>query len=51
MTVGSMLEQLNFTFPLIIVKIDGIHVKRDDYDATPIPDGAQVSAIHLISGG
>ncbi|MCK4717119.1 MAG: sulfur carrier protein ThiS [Thermoplasmata archaeon] len=51
MTVKGMLERLNFKFPLIIVKIDGVLVKREDYGSTPVPDGADVSALHLISGG
>ncbi|MFO7741878.1 MAG: sulfur carrier protein ThiS [Anaerolineae bacterium] len=51
MTVSTLLERLNYTFPHIIVKVDGELVRRDDYDTRTIPDGADVRVIHLIAGG
>ncbi|MEA3377789.1 MAG: sulfur carrier protein ThiS [Chloroflexota bacterium] len=51
MTVSTLLERLNYTFPHIIVKVDGELVRRDEYDTRTIPDGADVRVIHLIAGG
>ena len=51
MTVSSLLEHMNYTFPLVVVKIDGKVVKKDKYDSTKVPDGSNVEVIHLISGG
>ena len=50
-TVQDLLDELKFTFRLIVVKVDGKVVLRPDYAATPVPDGAEVQALHLISGG
>ncbi|MFZ2956464.1 MAG: sulfur carrier protein ThiS [Candidatus Ozemobacteraceae bacterium] len=51
MTVTKVIKKCNFTFPLLIVKIDGIYVPRDAYNTTPVPDNCDMDVIHLISGG
>jgi sulfur carrier protein len=51
MTVSNLLERLNYTFPHIIVKVNGEIVHREAYDTRTIPDGADVRVIHLIAGG
>ena len=51
MTVQVLLDELKFTFRMIAVKVDGEVVLRPDYATTPVPDGAEVQALHLISGG
>jgi thiamine biosynthesis protein ThiS len=51
MTVRALLKACNFTFPLINVTVNGVLVKREDWDAFVLPDGADVRVIHLISGG
>jgi sulfur carrier protein len=51
MTVQDVLDALRFSFKMIVVKIDGQVVLRRDFAATPVPDGAEMQAIHLISGG
>jgi sulfur carrier protein len=51
MTVQDVLNALRFTFKMIVVKIDGKVILRRDFSSTPVPDGARVEAIHLISGG
>jgi thiamine biosynthesis protein ThiS len=51
MTVQDLLDELKFTFRMIAVKVNGAVVLRPDYACTPVPDGAEVQALHLISGG
>lgn len=51
MTVQRLLAAKNWTFPLIIVRIDGQLVERNDWDRVRIPEGSRVEAIHLVSGG
>ncbi len=51
MTVQDVLDTLKFSFRMIVVKINGQVVRRADFAATPVPDGAEMLAIHLISGG
>lgn len=51
MTVRELLDQQNFTFPHIIVTINGSITPHDAYDRTVIPEGADVRVIHLMAGG
>jgi thiamine biosynthesis protein ThiS len=51
MTVRDLLRACKFTFPLINVTVNGALVKREEYDAFVLPDGADVRVIHLITGG
>lgn len=51
MTVQDVLDTLKFSFRMIVVKINGQVVLRRDFKTTEVPDGAEMQAIHLISGG
>lgn len=51
LTVQALLEQKTYTYPHIIVSINGTVVKHDAYAETLIPDEADVRVIHLIAGG
>ena len=51
MTIKDMLAKMNYTFAMIVVKIDGKVHQRDTWDTTLVPDGSLVDAIHLISWG
>ena len=51
MTVDCLLEILKFTFPMIIVSVDGKVVPRDEYETTRIEDNDKVKIIHLVAGG
>jgi len=50
-TVEDVIREKNYRFPLLIVRINGRLVPREDYGKTEIPDGAEVDVIHLMSGG
>ena len=51
LTVSALLDRFRYTFPHIIVKIDGQVVPREQYPTRTVPDGANVQVIHLIAGG
>ena len=51
LTVTRLLEQLGFTFPLIIVSVNGVMVPKQDYATCLIPANADVRVIHMIAGG
>jgi len=51
LTVRGVLRARNYVFPLLVVTLDGRLIRREDYDSTPVPDGATVNVIHLMSGG
>ena len=50
-SVEELLKLKNFTFPMIIVKINGKLIKKTDYQVSMIRSGDNVAAVHLISGG
>lgn len=51
LTVKELLDYKNFTFKLLVVKINNKLVKREQYTTTTISDGDHVMVLHLISGG
>ena len=51
MTVRGVIQAKNYLFPMVIVTLDGAQIQPADYDTAPVPDGAQVQVIHLLSGG
>lgn len=51
LTVSDLLDRFNYTFPHIVVTINGEVVHREDYPERTIPDKADVRVIHLIAGG
>jgi sulfur carrier protein len=51
LTVQDVLDALKFSFRMIVVKINGQVVLRRDFATTQVPDGAEVQAVHMISGG
>ena len=51
MNVDLLLERCKFTFDMIVVKVNGKVIPRDEYKTYKIKDGAEVGVIHLIAGG
>lgn len=51
LTIKEILEFKNFTFPRIIVKLNGKLIKKPAYAETVVRDGDDLNIIHLISGG
>ena len=51
MTVRRVLQVMNYSFRMLVIKIDGKVVNRADYDHTLVPAGSDVMVYHMISGG
>lgn len=51
LSVRELLQICKYSFPLLIVKVNGEFVARSDYDNFKVPDGSTVSVVHLMSGG
>lgn len=51
MTVKRLLELMNYTFPMIIIRVNGELVGKEDWDRFPVPREARVQALHQIAGG
>ena len=50
-TVRDVIQEMNYLFPLLIARINGKLIPRNNYDSAEIPDKATVDIIHLMSGG
>ncbi|MCK5838685.1 MAG: sulfur carrier protein ThiS [Bacteroidales bacterium] len=51
LTVNELLKIKNFTFRMLVIKINGKLIKKMDYDTATINDGDEVMVMHLVSGG
>lgn len=51
MTISELLMEKNFTFKMLVIKVNNKLVRKEAYDATVITEGDNVSVLHLISGG
>jgi len=50
-SVESLLTLCNYTYPLIVVKINGKAIPQEEFATAIVRDGDAVEAIHLIAGG
>lgn len=50
-TLQELIDRKNFTFKLLVTKINGKLIKKENRAETPINEGDDVAVIHLISGG
>ncbi|HHZ03402.1 MAG TPA: sulfur carrier protein ThiS [Tissierellia bacterium] len=51
MTIEKIMEIKRFTFPKIIVKVNGKLIEKEDYATTVVNKGDNVEIIHLLAGG
>lgn len=51
MTIQDLLDFKNYTFKMIAVWVNGTPHRREEFGSVKIPEGAEVQAIHMISGG
>jgi sulfur carrier protein len=51
LTINQLLELKKFTFKMLVIKVNGELVKKDEYDSFLIKAGDDVNILHLISGG
>ena len=50
-TIAELLKLKNFTFKMLVIKVNGKLVKKDFYDSFKISEGDDVMILHLVSGG
>jgi sulfur carrier protein len=50
-TVKELLKRMKYTFPLVVVKINGELIPRKKFSEVKIPENAKIDVIHMISGG
>jgi sulfur carrier protein len=51
LSVQELITLKNYTFALLVTKLNGQLVKKEDRDKVRVKDGDHVAIIHLISGG
>jgi len=51
MTVDRILKIMNYTFRMLVVKVNGELISKESYKTKIIPENAEVQVIHLIAGG
>jgi len=51
LTVELLLNKCKYTFPLIMVKINGKYISKEKYKDALIADNDDVLVIHSIAGG
>ncbi len=51
MTIRDILDAKKYTFPMLVVSVNGEVVLRDLWDEFQVPDGADVKVIHMMAGG
>lgn len=51
LTIEQILKIKKFTFPRVVIKINGLLIRKPAYAEAKVADGDTVEIIHLISGG
>ena len=50
-TISEILQIKNYTFKMLVIKVNSKLVKKDTYDIFEINEGDNVTVLHLVSGG
>ncbi len=51
LSIQQLLEVKNFSYKMLLVRVNDITIKREDYDTRHIKNGDKVAVIHLMTGG
>jgi len=51
LSLTKLLEVKNFTFKMLVTKVNGKLIKKDERKTTIIRKGDNIAVIHMISGG
>ncbi len=51
LTITEILRLKNFTFKMMVIKVNGKLIKKGQYNDAEVVNGDDVQIIHMISGG
>jgi sulfur carrier protein len=51
LTVSEILARKNFTFKMLVVKLNENLISKESYESTQVQAGDKLTVLHLISGG
>ncbi|MCD4833713.1 MAG: sulfur carrier protein ThiS [Bacteroidales bacterium] len=50
-SISELLKIKNYTFKMLVIRVNSKLVKKDAYDIVEIKEGDDVAVLHLVSGG
>lgn len=50
-SISELLKIKNYSFKMLVIKVNSKLVKKDAYDIVEIKEGDNVTVLHLVSGG
>lgn len=51
LSLQDLIKYKNYTFRMLVTKVNGRLIKKADRETTPIHEGDDIAIIHMISGG
>ena len=51
LTISEILKFKNYTFKMMVIKVNGKLIKKGQYHMANVVNGDDVQMIHMISGG
>lgn len=51
LTIRDIMKIKNYTFKMLVIKVNGTLIKKENYDSYIVKNNDKVDIIHLISGG
>jgi len=51
LTISEVMQRKSFRFRLLVVKLNGTLIDKNDYASTIVREGDDLMIIHLVSGG
>lgn len=51
MTIEDLLKKNNYTFPGLVIRLNGKIIEDDERELTIIKDGDDIKVIHICHGG
>ncbi len=51
MTIQEVMDEMGYTYPRIVVKVNGKLIRKKDYTTTTLKKGDDVKMHHLLAGG
>ena len=50
-TVAEMVEEMGLPGPLVLVELNGLALRKQEWEATPLSDGDRIEILKIAAGG
>lgn len=51
MTISDVIEVMRFTYPRLVIKVNGRLIQKSEYNSTILNENDDVKIHHLLAGG